>query len=57
VIGVWMGVASPLSFVFLLCHALLQIKRMQLEESVLARAFPDYAAYAARTARLVPGLY
>jgi protein-S-isoprenylcysteine O-methyltransferase Ste14 len=35
----------------------LQIRRMDLEERVLARAFPDYASYARRTARLIPGLY
>jgi hypothetical protein len=30
---------------------------MRLEEGVLRRSFPAYAAYAARTARLIPGLY
>ena len=34
-----------------------QLLRLYNEERVLARAFPDYAAYAARTARLMPGLY
>lgn len=34
-----------------------QFERMKNEERVLAGAFPEYAAYRARTARLVPGLY
>ena len=34
-----------------------QLLRIHNEERVLRRAFPAYAAYAARTARLVPGLY
>jgi protein-S-isoprenylcysteine O-methyltransferase Ste14 len=31
--------------------------RMKNEEAVLAGLFPEYEAYKARTARLVPGLY
>jgi protein-S-isoprenylcysteine O-methyltransferase Ste14 len=31
-----------------------QLVRMRLEEQALARAFPEYAAYAARTPRLLP---
>lgn len=34
-----------------------QLKRMECEERVLASSFPDYAAYRARTARLVPYVY
>ncbi|TAK47503.1 MAG: isoprenylcysteine carboxylmethyltransferase family protein [Xanthobacteraceae bacterium] len=34
-----------------------QFERMKNEERVLADAFPDYAPYKERTARLVPGLY
>jgi protein-S-isoprenylcysteine O-methyltransferase Ste14 len=33
-----------------------QLVRMRLEERALVRAFPDYAAYAARTPRLIPRL-
>ena len=33
-----------------------QAVRMQLEERALAREFPAYAEYAARTARLIPGV-
>jgi protein-S-isoprenylcysteine O-methyltransferase Ste14 len=35
----------------------LQIVRMHYEEEVLARTFPEYRDYAARTARLLPGIY
>ena len=34
-----------------------QLWRMQEEEKVLLAAFPDYAPYRARTARLIPGVY
>ncbi len=42
--------------VFVLSLAV-QLVRMEYEEDVLLRAFPDYAAYRARTWRLVPLLY
>jgi protein-S-isoprenylcysteine O-methyltransferase Ste14 len=32
-----------------------QLTRMRLEETALAEAFPEYAAYAAHTGRLLPG--
>ena len=35
----------------------IQLWRMREEEKVLEAAFPDYAAYRGRTARLIPGLY
>jgi protein-S-isoprenylcysteine O-methyltransferase Ste14 len=34
-----------------------QFLRMHYEEGVLRAAFPEYADYARRTARLIPGLY
>jgi protein-S-isoprenylcysteine O-methyltransferase Ste14 len=34
-----------------------QFERVKNEERVLARAFPNYAGYIARTARLLPGVY
>jgi protein-S-isoprenylcysteine O-methyltransferase Ste14 len=40
-----------------LVHLALQIARMRNEEAVLAHAFPEYASYCARTARIVPGVY
>lgn len=38
-------------------QCMFQFARMLNEEVVLSRAFPEYKDYAARTARLVPGLY
>lgn len=34
-----------------------QLYRMQYEEGILTESFPEYAAYARKTARLIPGLY
>jgi protein-S-isoprenylcysteine O-methyltransferase Ste14 len=34
-----------------------QLWRMREEEKVLQTQFPEYAAYRARTARLIPGVY
>ena len=34
-----------------------QLQRMKYEERVLFQSFPEYGDYAARTARLVPGVY
>ena len=42
---------------FLAAHGAVQVRRMQLEESVLRNAFPEYAAYAKRTPRLIPGVW
>jgi protein-S-isoprenylcysteine O-methyltransferase Ste14 len=35
----------------------IQLWRMREEEKVLQAAFPEYAAYRSRTARLIPGIY
>ncbi|HWE99018.1 MAG TPA: isoprenylcysteine carboxylmethyltransferase family protein [Caulobacteraceae bacterium] len=42
---------------FFIVHAGLQIRRILYEEAILRRAIPEYAAYAARTARLIPGVW
>ena len=49
---VWWG-AVP----FLLAHLALQIRRMTYEEGLLSSVFPEYADYAKRTARLIPGVW
>ena len=46
----WAGLAVAAAF-------LLQLVRMHFEETVLAAAYPAYADYARRTARLIPGLW
>jgi protein-S-isoprenylcysteine O-methyltransferase Ste14 len=45
------------AFVIVLTADALQIARIHHEERVLRDAFPEYADYAARTWRIVPGLY
>jgi protein-S-isoprenylcysteine O-methyltransferase Ste14 len=42
---------------FLVLHLAIQIRRMRVEEEVLRKAFPEYAAYARRTPRLIPGVW
>jgi protein-S-isoprenylcysteine O-methyltransferase Ste14 len=42
---------------FLALHGTVQIRRMLLEEEVLRRTFPEYAVYARRTRRLIPGVW
>ena len=39
------------------CSSAIQLWRMREEEKVLEAAFPDYAPYRGRTARLIPGVY
>jgi protein-S-isoprenylcysteine O-methyltransferase Ste14 len=56
-VGVTLQFISPLALALLALQYIFQLERMKNEELVLSRAFPDYRDYAARTARLVPGLY
>ena len=37
-------------------HIGFQLRRMRNEEVVLGEIFPEYAAYKAKTARLIPGI-
>jgi protein-S-isoprenylcysteine O-methyltransferase Ste14 len=55
--GAFIQFASPLAALLVLAQLACQVLRMRNEEAVLALSFPDYAAYARRTARLVPGLW
>lgn len=57
IVGTAMQFMQPWSALLLLVHFALQLARMRYEEQVLAQAFPEYAAYAARTARLIPEIY
>lgn len=36
---------------------LFQLRRISNEETLLAKVFPDYAAYRQRTARVIPGIF
>jgi protein-S-isoprenylcysteine O-methyltransferase Ste14 len=49
--------APPWAVVALMVAIGSQIARIHYEEEVLSEAFPDYKAYARRTARLIPGVY
>ena len=56
-VGVLIPYVSPLTVSLFALQLVCQIFRMQLEEQVLSRAFPEYEQYKARTARLLPGVY
>ncbi|HUI18181.1 MAG TPA: isoprenylcysteine carboxylmethyltransferase family protein [Alphaproteobacteria bacterium] len=56
-LGVLVHFLSPWTVLITLIQGYVQLQRMVWEERILARAFPDYAAYARRTARIIPGLY
>ena len=57
VIGVVMHVVWYAAVPLLLAHVALQIKRMDYEEQLLSGVFPQYEAYARRTARWIPGIW
>jgi protein-S-isoprenylcysteine O-methyltransferase Ste14 len=58
VVGVFIQFATwPAAGLFVV-HFAFQLQRMRNEERVLEQAFPrEYRAYAARTARLIPGIW
>ena len=55
--GVLLQYAWFAALPFLVLHVAVQIRRMQLEEAVLLKTFPEYAAYVRRTPRLLPGVW
>lgn len=56
-IGIFIQFCSPGTALLLTAQIAFQLRRMHNEERVLAETFPEYAAYRARTARLIPGVY
>ncbi|HEX3429764.1 MAG TPA: isoprenylcysteine carboxylmethyltransferase family protein [Rhizomicrobium sp.] len=56
-VGTMIQFQEPWAFFIVLAADVLQLARIHYEEQVLRDAFPEYADYAARTWRLVPGLY
>lgn len=48
---------SLFSLAVFVTFCLMQMKRMDYEESVLQGAFPEYSSYKQKTARLIPGVY
>jgi protein-S-isoprenylcysteine O-methyltransferase Ste14 len=57
VVGLMLQYLSPLALLLFAILVGWQVYRMNCEEEVLEGAFPAYAAYKARTARLIPGVY
>jgi protein-S-isoprenylcysteine O-methyltransferase Ste14 len=55
--GVTIQYLSPWALGLLALQCIFQLERMKNEERVLSSTFPAYRDYAARTARLVPGVY
>jgi protein-S-isoprenylcysteine O-methyltransferase Ste14 len=55
--GLALQYLMPWALVVLGLHCFFQFERMRNEERVLVDAFPEYKAYVARTARLLPGIY
>jgi protein-S-isoprenylcysteine O-methyltransferase Ste14 len=56
-LGIAMGYAQPWAALLAVVTFGFQIGRMHNEERVLAATFPEYADYAGRTKRLIPGIY
>ena len=57
IIGVYLQFRSWQTLPILVLHFYFQIRRMDWEEGILAKAFPEYAEYRQRTHRLFPRLY
>jgi protein-S-isoprenylcysteine O-methyltransferase Ste14 len=55
--GIFVQYAPPWCYMIIAAQIALQLERMRLEEHVLTLAFPEYTAYAAHTARIIPGVY
>ncbi|MGZ5935613.1 MAG: methyltransferase family protein [Rhizomicrobium sp.] len=59
-IGTWglmLQYVQPWAVLIALASLAAQFPRMHYEEQILHETFPEYAAYASRTKRLVPGVY
>jgi protein-S-isoprenylcysteine O-methyltransferase Ste14 len=56
-IGVLLQFLSIYTALIFLAHVLIQFQRIKNEEAVLEKAFPEYQAYRARTARVIPKVY
>jgi protein-S-isoprenylcysteine O-methyltransferase Ste14 len=57
VIGSAIQFQQPWAILIALVQLAFQLWRIHNEEKVLTQAFPEYRDYAARTARLIPGIY
>ena len=57
VLGIALGYTQPWALLLAALSFLAQFPRMTFEEKILAKTFDKYATYAARTFRLIPGIY
>jgi len=55
--GIALQYVAPWALLLLGLQCVFQLLRIKNEERLLLGAFPEYAAYMGRTARLVPGVY
>ena len=56
-LGVMLQYRQPWALLIVLAALALHILRMNYEEQVLSRAFPEYETYATRSWRLIPGVF
>jgi protein-S-isoprenylcysteine O-methyltransferase Ste14 len=56
-VGVALLVTSPWAIALLVLQFCCQLYRMNYEEGVLSKAFPEYVAYMLQTDRIIPWLY
>jgi protein-S-isoprenylcysteine O-methyltransferase Ste14 len=56
-VGIMLQFLSPTALGVLALQMSFQLWRMRYEEQVMREAFPEYAGYATRVKRLVPGIY
>lgn len=56
-LGIFIQYLSLAAALLVVAQFAFQLIRMQCEEQVLLKAFPDYAAYSRRTKRIIPGIY
>ena len=57
IIGIFLPYWSWPAALLFSAHLAIQLLRLRNEERVLRATFPDYADYASRTARLIPGIW
>ena len=55
--GMMLQFVQPWAFLIFAVQCAFQLARIPFEERVLREAFPEYEEYAARTSRLLPGIY
>jgi protein-S-isoprenylcysteine O-methyltransferase Ste14 len=56
-IGIFIQYLSIWAALLVIAQFAFQLIRMECEEQVLRKAFPDYEAYSRRIARIIPGIY